>query len=71
MPIVTHTLQTSTQADGRVHYILRMYDQDGTERLQTGLVPAGFDLTAMVNMRIVEADEQLAQDEFNALVGVG
>jgi len=70
MPIVSHTLQTSTQADGRISYVLRMYDQDGTERMQTGLLPADFDTTALVNARIAQADVQLAEDEFNTLVGV-
>lgn len=70
MPIVNHTLEQSAQADGRVSYVLRMYDQDGTERLQAGLLPAGFDMTAFVTQRIAEADVQLAEDEFRALVGL-
>jgi hypothetical protein len=69
MPIVTHTIQQSVQADGRISYVLRMYDQDGTERLSTGLLPAGFDVAALVAARIAQADEQLAEDEFNALIG--
>ena len=69
MPIVTHTIQQSVQADGRISYVLRLYDQDGTERLSTGLLPAGFDVAALVSARIAQADEQLAEDEFNSLVG--
>ena len=70
MPIVNHSLEQSTQADGRISYILRLYDQDGTERLQTGLLPAGFDTAALVAQRIAEADVQLAEDEFRALIGI-
>jgi hypothetical protein len=70
MPIVNHTLEQSTQTDGRISYILRLYDQDGTERLQTGLLPAGFDTAALVAQRIAEADVQLAEDEFRALIGI-
>lgn len=70
MPIVSHTLEQSTQADGRISYTLRMYDQDGTERLSAGLLPAGFDTEAFLALRIVEADEQLAEEEFRVLVGL-
>lgn len=70
MPIVNHSLEQSTQADGRISYVLRMYDQDGTERLQAGLLPAGFDTAAFVVQRIAEADVQLAEDEFRAMVGL-
>lgn len=70
MPIVNHTLEQSTQTDGRISYTLRMYDQDGTERLSAGLLPAGFDMTAFVTGRIAEADVQLAEDEFQALLGL-
>lgn len=70
MPIVSHTLQQSTQPDGRISYVLRMYDQDGTERMQGGLLPAGFDTAALVAFKIAEADQQLAEDEFRALVGL-
>lgn len=70
MPIVTHTLHESTQSDGRISYVLRMYDQDGNERMQAGLLPAGFDTAGLVALRIAETDQQLAEDEFNALVGL-
>lgn len=70
MPIVSHTWSAGTQADGRISYVLRMYDQDGTERLQTGLLPADFDTTSFISMRKAEADVQLAEDEFRALTGL-
>jgi len=70
MPIVTHTFTYTTQADGRMSYVLRMYDQDGTERLSTGLLPAGFDTAGFIQTRIAETDVQLAEQEFQALVGL-
>jgi len=70
MPIITHTLSQNVQADGRISYVLRMYDQDGTERMSAGLLPAGFDTAAFVQTRIAEADIQLADDEFHTLVGI-
>ena len=70
MPIVTHTFESNVQADGRISYVLRMYDQDGTERLQTGLLPANFDTSAFIAQRIVETDVQLAEEEFRSLVGL-
>lgn len=69
MPIVSHTLTQSEQPDGRSYNVLRLYDQDGREFTQTYFAPAGFDHNAKVNSTIVEMDEQLAQDEFEALVG--
>lgn len=70
MPITNHVMQTSTQTDGRISYVLRMYDQDGSERMQVGLLPAGFDTSAFVMLKIAETDAQLAEDEFRALVGL-
>lgn len=69
MPIVSNTLQSTTQADGRISYVLRMYDQDGTEYTQAGFAPAGFDIDGLVTRRIAETDQQLAEQEFAALIG--
>jgi len=70
MPIVSNTFTYTTQADGRMSYVLRMYDQDGTERMLAGLLPANFDTAGFVSAKIAEADVQLAEDEFRALVGL-
>ena len=72
MPIVSHKLEVgTTQTDGRVSYVFRMYDQDGTEHgPQLALLPADFDIPAWVAMKIAEKDVQLAEDEFRALVGL-
>lgn len=70
MPIVTHTMQENVQADGRIAYTLRMYDQEGAEYLQVGLLPANFDTAAFVALRKAEQDVQLSEDEFRAIVGL-
>lgn len=69
MPIVQNTFVQNVLPDGRISYVLRMYDQEGTERLVTGLLPADFDAAAFVQAKIIDADIQLAEDEFNTLVG--
>ena len=70
MPIVTSTISATTQANGSQSYVLRMYDQDGTEYMQAGFAPAGFDLQAMVDLKIAQQDVALAEQEFNTLVGL-
>lgn len=70
MPIVSNTFVFTTQTDGRMSYVLRMYDQDGTERMLAGLLPAGHDTGGFVTAKIAEADVQLAEDEFRATVGL-
>jgi hypothetical protein len=69
MPIVSHTMQSTVQANGAVSYVLRMYDQDATEYTSTGFAPAGFDLQALVNMKIAQQDEALAEQEFEQIIG--
>lgn len=70
MPIVNHVLESSTQANGSTSNVLRMYDQDGKQYMISFFAPAGFDLQTLVNNRIAEMDIQLAESEFEALIGV-
>lgn len=69
MPIVTHSHAFTTQADGGTSNVLRMYDQDAREYTQTWFAPAGFDNQAKINLAIVGMDEQLAESEFEQLIG--
>ena len=69
MPIVSHTHEFSTQANGSTSNVVRMYDQEAREYLVTFPAPAGFDVAAKIATMIVELDEQLAVAEFEALVG--
>ena len=70
MPINTHTLTSSANADGSTNNVLRMYDQDGKEYMQTFFAPAGFNLQTKVDNTIAGLDQQLAEQEFQALVGL-
>jgi hypothetical protein len=69
MPIVSHTLEQHAQEDGRTYNVLRMIDQDAREYTQTYWAPAGFDHAGKAAATIVDLDEQLRQDEFDALIG--
>ena len=69
MPIVSHKLEQSIQANGSTSNILRMYDQDAREYLLSFFAPAGFDVGSLVQNRIAEQDVQLAEMEFEQLVG--
>lgn len=70
MPIVSHTLSTSTQPDGSTNNVLRMYDQDATEYMVTFRAPVGFNVQAKIDNTIAEMDVQLAEAEFQALIGL-
>jgi len=70
MPIVTHIVESSQQADGSTSNIVRMYDQDAKEYMQGFFAPAGFDVSAKVVNMIDALNQQLADTEFRALVGL-
>lgn len=70
MPIVSNTIESSAQADGSLSVVVRLYDQDAREYTSTFFAPAGYNVQAKVNIMIAELDDQLALDEFNALVGL-
>jgi hypothetical protein len=70
MPIVSHTLAATNQADGSSSNVLRMYDQDGTEYTQTFFAPAGFNVQTKIDNTIAGLNEHLAEQEFQALVGL-
>ncbi len=69
MPIVQHTIESTTQANGSTNNVLRMYDQDGTEYTQVFNAPAGFNVQTKIDNTIVNTNEQLAEAEYQALLG--
>lgn len=69
MPIVTHTLEQTTEANGSTHNVVRLYDQDGREYMTSFFAPSGFDVQTKINNMYAEMDEQLKQSEFEALIG--
>lgn len=71
MPITSHLKEESTQANGSKQVVLRMYDQDGREYMLSFFAAVGVDVDTIISGRIAEMDEQLAQSEFESLVGAG
>ena len=69
MPIVTHTLEQTTQANGSTHNVVRLYDQDGQEYMTSFFAPSGFDVNTKIQNMYADMDEQLKIREFEALVG--
>lgn len=69
MPIVSHTIEAPGLATEDRHIVIRFYDQDGKQYMQSFWWPANADLNAYISARYAELSEQLAQDEFEALVG--
>jgi hypothetical protein len=69
MPITSNTLEQTTQANGGTSNIVRLYDQDAREYMQSFFAPANYDVQGRINSMIAEMNEQLAQNEFEALVG--
>lgn len=70
MPIVSHSIESTTQANGSTHNVVRMYDQDAREYMQSFFAPAGFDVAAKIQAMIAGMDEQLALSEFQTLLGL-
>jgi len=71
MSIVSHTLESGTQADGSTSNVLRMYDQDAREYTVTFFAPSGFNMTAKINATIEGLNIQFAANEFDDLVRTG
>ena len=69
MPIVNTITQASTNADGSQHVVVRNYDQDGREYMFSFFAPVGFDIDTAIQNKVVDVEVQLAENEFEALVG--
>ena len=71
MPIVRHVIELGpVQANGGRNVTVRYYDQDSVEYTEGFYADANYDVDAKANARVVSLSEQLATDEFNALVGL-
>ncbi|MHB1098726.1 MAG: hypothetical protein ACYCZR_04150 [Burkholderiales bacterium] len=68
MPIQSHTLEQTTQANGSTHNVLRMVDQDGVAYMLSFFAPSA-DVSAIVTQKIAAIDVQLAEAEFAQIVG--
>lgn len=68
MAIVNHTLETSAQANGSTHYVLRMFDQDGVECMVSFFAQSA-DVTSLIEAKISATNLQLSEYEFEQIVG--
>jgi hypothetical protein len=69
MPIVNTIIQPSSNADGSQNVVVRNYDQDGREYMYSFYAPAGFDIQTAVNNKTADLNVQLADSEFETLIG--
>lgn len=74
MPIVRHTLSITPAANGSADCILRMFDQDDINRGQIAFrTEEGPDLdaraAAQAALYIAQTDEQLAEIEYQQVIG--
>lgn len=68
MPIQSHTLEQTAQANGSTHNVLRMFDQDGKE-LTASFWAQPAEVAGIVSAQIAIADSNLAEQEFAQIVG--
>ena len=71
MPIVNTTFEETVNADGSRNVIVRNFDQDGKEYKYSQYAPAGFDVQADNAVKVANLNEQLANHEFEAIIGQG
>lgn len=70
MPVVSSVWNAVTQANGGKSVTERHFDQDGAEvALKTWFAQSGTDIQAIVDARAIEISAQLADNEFEAVVG--
>lgn len=69
MPIVSSEFTFTTQADGSKNVIEKHFDQDGTPYISSWNAAASVDIQTVVNNHASGLSEQLAQQEFETLVG--
>ena len=70
MPIVSNNVQSTTQADGSLSVVVRLYDGDAREYTSSFFAPPGFNVVSKVQTMTAEMNEQLAQGEFESMVGL-
>ena len=71
MPIVNTTFEETVNADGSRNVIVRNFDQDGKEYKYSQFAAVGFDVQADNAIKVANLNEQLANQEFEALIGQG
>ena len=69
MPIVANTVELGPQIDGRLVAVVRFYDQDGLEYLQTFSVSPEANVKGIVDEHQIQLNVTLAEAEYMAIIG--
>ncbi len=69
MPIVSTTFEETVNANGSRDVIVRNFDNEGKEYKYSQNVPANYDVAADNAIKVANLNEQLANQEFEALIG--
>ena len=70
MPIVSTSFTETVQADGSKNVIEHYFDQDGNDYQRSQNLPASADIPTIVANYAAALSEQLAQQEFEQIVGL-
>lgn len=68
MPIIRHTAEVTTQANGSTYTVLKMYDQDEQEYQLTFAAGVGVNVEPIIAKKIEDLDAQLAQQEVEQIL---
>ena len=71
MPIVSTTWEETPQPNGLRSYVLRMQAQDGQVRQRAGFLNADMNKDTFIASAVADANEQLAQEEFDQIIAAG
>ena len=69
MPIVQTVKSVEIQANGNKQVLVKHYDQDGKEYMYSFNAKPEVNIDSIIADRITLIDEQLAQAEFEAIIG--
>ncbi len=69
MPIVQQKVEQTVQADGGLNIVVHLYDQDARDYVTQFRVPPNFDVEGLVARMTAEMNAQLADAEFQQLIG--
>lgn len=62
-------IQSSIKQQTAEHCVVRNYDQDGVEYTFSFFTVGVIDVDSLIAQKVVELDAQLAEAEFNQIVG--
>lgn len=69
MPIVRWVKEVTPQGDGGSHVVVRYFDGLENQKMESFFADQDTNIDAKIEGRIPDLNEQLAADEFEAIVG--